>query len=224
MSNDKAASPTRPQDGVARALERDTDNLRAATARALPPLSALAQQMNEKRSHASRGEREMKSKKNRSMWLKLAAVAFVLTVAGAVFATTQTGVISFWVDTEGKTDEQIETEIEDQLVQGGMQNPAVEVDRDGQETTVDIAGNQDGRQIRLIKKEEGGDPSVIQMQHQPLDTERDPGMTDEQLKAKIEAQLQARGMNGEVEVNGNEIRIRATKEVECESGDDCDED
>lgn len=171
------------------------------------------------------------TKKNRSLYLKLAAVAFVLTIAGAVFATTQGGVISFWVDGENMTDDEVENEIEQQLLEGGMQDPNVEVRRNGNKTTVKVDGTQGDRQIRLVKKEKGGDSSVIQMHHEPLDTEREPGMTDDQLADKIRAQLTARGMtNANVHVNGDEIRVRVKQEVEdcgdapCPPSNDDDDD
>ena len=200
-------------------LARDMEALRTESARHLPRLSALATHLNEFRSSEHRGETPV-NKKNRKMWLRLAAVAFVITVAGAVFATTQTGVISFWVDTEGKTDKQVEDEITEQLEAGGLEEPKVKFKRDDDGTEVRIQASQGERKFKLVRKEEGGDQTVVEMHHEPLDTEREPGMTDDELKAKILEQLEARGMTGEVEVHGDKIQIRATREEEIEPGDD----
>lgn len=229
---------------VDRQIARDADALRTASRQELPSFTHFAQRLrandithsgraarraldtstvkhtrtNEYRPKTTIGESSMTHTKQRKMWLRIAALAFVFSMVGVVFATTGTDWITFWVETDGKSDEQIETEIEDQLVEGGMVNPSVDVNRNGNHTRVKIDGEQGGKQIRLVKKEVGGNPGVIQMQHEMLDTEREPGMTDEQLEQKILAQLQARGMtDATVEVNGDEIRVKVEQEVEEEA-------
>jgi len=42
-----------------------------------------------------------------------------------------------------------------------------------------------------------------------IDDKREPGMTDEQLRRKILDQLEARGMDADVTVEGDHIGIRA---------------
>jgi hypothetical protein len=203
-------------------IARDMEALRVKSAAHLPPLSALAHHLNEFRApEKNRGETNVKSNnKNRKMWLRLAAVAFVITVAGAVFATTQSGAISFWVDTDGKTDKQVEDEIVEQLEESGVEDPKVKFKRDDDGTEVRIKGTRGDHKFKLIRKEEGGDGTVVQMHHEPMDTEREPGMTDDELRDKILAQMEARGMTGDVEIDGDKIRIRAEMEQEVEDGGD----
>ena len=49
----------------------------------------------------------------------------------------------------------------------------------------------------------------VEMEAGGLDETREPGMTDAQLKEKIEKQLRARGLEPNVAVNGDRIEIRA---------------
>ena len=46
-----------------------------------------------------------------------------------------------------------------------------------------------------------------------IDDAREPGMTDEQLKAKIERQLRAHGFDGEVTIHGDEVEVRVRREI-----------
>jgi hypothetical protein len=147
----------------------------------------------------------------RKRWLRLATVAAVLTVAGGVFAATTTGLFSVSVETDGKSDEEVEAEIHDQLVQQGVADPSVEFQRADDETSVDIAGQRDGRQLRIFQRHKGNDPGVVTIEPPALDTEREPGMTDQELEAKIQKQLDERGQGGEAIVEDGRIRVRAAK-------------
>ncbi len=160
----------------------------------------------------------------RKRWLRVAITVAVLTVAGAVFAATTTGLISVSVDTEGKTDEQVESEIHDQLVNDGVQQPSVEFQRSGDETSVNIEGEKDGKQLRIVQEHRGGDGSgVVTIQPPALDTTREPGMTDAELAAKIQAQMDELGLDGEVTVEDGEVRVMARKRVEDCGGEPCPE-
>jgi hypothetical protein len=114
------------------------------------------------------------------------------------------------VDTDGKTDAQVEQEITDQLQAAGWTPVEVRVQRDGDGTTVQVgADDGDGRHIQIVRKAPDGTP--VQVQAGDIDDTREPGMTDEQLREKILKQFEARGMQADVTVDGDRIEIRARR-------------
>ena len=74
-------------------------------------------------------------------------------------------------------------------------------------------GAQDGQghRLEIMQQVNGAQSNRLQIEPEPIDNRRDPGMTDEQLRDKISAQLRARGFNAAVTVNGDRIEIRAMK-------------
>jgi len=203
---------------IERRIQADARALRAASTPGLPPLaSALAdveRRAQTERPRTTRKGDSMIAHDRRKRWLRVATAGAILTLAGGVFAATTTGLISVSVDTDGKTDEEVEAEIHDQLVQDGVVEPYVEFQRADDETSVDIEGEKDGKQLRIVQRRKGDDSGLVTIEPPALDTEREPGMTDEELRAKIQKQLDERGMGGEVVVEGGRVRIQATKTIE----------
>lgn len=128
--------------------------------------------------------------------------------AGTVYAMAVERVIQIRVDMAGKTDRQVEDEIRAQLQAAGVPDPEVQVERRADETRVEIGAEQDGRQMHIVRRQQGG-AAQLQMEIGDLDDHREPGMTDAQLKEKIERQLRARGLDPEVTVSGDRIEVRA---------------
>ena len=60
----------------------------------------------------------------------------------------------------------------------------------------------------------GGTGDHVSMGVEDIDTTREPGMTDEQLRAKIVGQFKAKGIDTEVVVEGEKVQIRAQKRIE----------
>jgi hypothetical protein len=203
---------------IERRIQADARALRAASAPGLPSLaSALADLGGGAKTARQRTTRKgdsMIARDTKKRWLRVATAGAVLTLAGGVFAATTTGLLSVSVDTDGKTDEEVEDEIHDQLVQDGVVEPYVEFQRADDETSVDIAGEKQGKQLRIVQRRKGADTGVVTIEPPALDTEREPGMTDEQLRAKIQKQLDELGMGGEVVVEDGRVRIMARKRIE----------
>lgn len=139
-------------------------------------------------------------------------------VQGRVYAMALDKVIEVRVDMTGKTQAQIEEEIRAQLQAGGIADPEVAVERSGDKTRVEIGAEVDGpegkRQMRIVRQQQGG-PQQIELRIGDLDDRREPGMTDDQLREKIERQLRAKGLDPEVQVRGNEIQVRAHKKADA---------
>lgn len=139
-------------------------------------------------------------------------------VWGNVYAMAQEGIVQIRVEMEGKSDEQVGSEIDAQLRAGGYEPGPIEVERSGDETHVGFeAHDPQGRHVKVMRKSkgEGAAGDVVEIELGAIDDVREPGMTDEQLRDKILAQLKARGLaDAEVKVEGGRVEIRAQKDVE----------
>lgn len=131
---------------------------------------------------------------------------------GRVYAMALDKLIDIRIDTAGKTDSQVETEIRDQLTRSGMTPDSVQFQRTSDEEQTEIKAHDGDRELHIVRRQRGG-PSELHIQAGGLDTERTPGMTDAELRDKIAAQLAARGLTATVTVSGDEVQIRAEKAV-----------
>jgi hypothetical protein len=220
-------TPTSRDRDIEDRIQADTTALRAASLPGLPSLASTLARLEDTRPTAATQRTTiegdiMTPQNTRKRWLPVLTTLAILTVAGGVFAATTTGLISVSVDTEGKTDEEVESEIHDQLVNDGVQQPSVVVQRSGDQTSVDIEGEKNGKQLRIVQQRRGGD-GVITIQPPALDTTREPGMTDAELAAKIQAQMDELGLDGEVVVEDGKVLVRHRKRVEDCGGDPCPE-
>lgn len=208
-------------------IQADIGALRAASLPGLPSLDSTlrrldATQQDEARHRTARKGDIMIPQRTRRRWVPVATSLAILTAAGAVFAATTTDFFSVSVDTEGKTDEEVESEIRDQLVNDGVREPSVDFQRSGDRTSVDIEGERDGKQLRIVQRRRGGD-GVVTIEPPALDTTREPGMSDAELEAKIQAQLDEQGVEGEVIVEDGKVLIQARRRVEDCGGEPCPE-
>lgn len=131
-------------------------------------------------------------------------------VSGRVYARALDRVIEVRVDMSGKDANQIEAEIRDQLQRQGVSDAEVQVQRSGHETRVQIGAEVGDRTLRIERHTQGGAP-LLEIKMGDLDTRREPGMTDDGLREKIERQLRTRGLEPQVTVHGDEIRIEARR-------------
>jgi hypothetical protein len=124
----------------------------------------------------------------------------------SVYALAKRTLFRVEVDLRGKTNREAEAEIREQVAKHGWTAKEVHVERDSKNTVVELrAGDQSGRRIHLRRKEDGN-LDTVELQPEPLDDLREPGMTDAQLREKIFDQLEARGLEGDVSVHGDFIR------------------
>ena len=108
-------------------------------------------------------------------------------------------------------------DIRTQLAAGGWTADDVQVQRSGDSSSVEIdATDGSGRKMKVVRKAQGGNEKQLDFQVGGLDDEREPGMTDAQLRDKILKQLKARGLDGDVVVDGNRIEVRAKREMEVD--------
>jgi hypothetical protein len=129
-------------------------------------------------------------------------------VSGRVYAMALDRLIQVRVDTSGKSDAEVTAEVESQLRAQGIAAPSVHFERRGDEKQLSIEADTGDRKFQVIRKSPGSE-SVVEVTVGDIDTQREPGMTDDELKAKIERQLAAKGLTGTVTVAGDHIEIRA---------------
>jgi hypothetical protein len=138
-------------------------------------------------------------------------------VWGSVYAMAKEKLLDVHVDLDGKTDQQVADDIRAQLAAGGWTADDVTVQRSADASEVQVQANDGaGRQIKVVRKASGGTEKNLDFQVGGLDTEREPGMTDDQLRDKIQKQLQARGLQGDVVVDGERVQVRAQRSMEVE--------
>ena len=87
------------------------------------------------------------------------------------------------------------------------------IERNGDETRLQIEAQKDGRQMHIERRSQGGEMQ-LHLDIGDIDTTREPGMTDEQLKEKIERQLRARGLEPQVTIEGGRIEVRGHRREE----------
>lgn len=139
--------------------------------------------------------------------------AKTVRTSGRVYAMALDKLISIRVETTGKSDAEVATEIRNQLETGGVHGAAVSFERHGDEAQMQIDADVDGRQLKVMRQTKGG-PSELQIDIGGIDDTREPGMTDDQLRDKITRQLVARGLDPTVTVTGDRIEVRAHKRVD----------
>lgn len=131
---------------------------------------------------------------------------------GRVYAMALDKLIDIRVDTAGKSDSQVATEIRDQLTRTGLTPDSVQFQRTGDESQADIQVHDGDHEMHVMRRQKGG-PSELHIEAGGLDTERTPGMTDTQLREKIERQLSARGLTATVTIHDDQVQIQAHKSL-----------
>jgi hypothetical protein len=135
-------------------------------------------------------------------------------VWGSVYAMAKDKLLDVHVELDGKSDAEVADDIRAQLAAGGWSADDVSVQRSGDASTVHIeAQDGDGRRLKVVRKAEGGSDTNLDFQVGGVDDEREPGMTDAQLRDKISKQLHDRGLDAEVVVDGDKIQIRAARKI-----------
>jgi hypothetical protein len=130
-------------------------------------------------------------------------------VWGSVYAMAKESLLHIDVNMEGKTDTAVEDEIRAQLAAQGWTPLEVQVQRGDGVSSVQVgATDGDGRTVQMNQQVVGGPAPHVSMGVEDIDTKREPGMTDDQLREKIVRQFKAKGMDAEVTIEGDKVRIR----------------
>jgi hypothetical protein len=131
----------------------------------------------------------------------------------SVYALARTKLFQVDVELQGKSDAEAEADIRDQLAAQEWTPGDVRVRREAGNTTVEVdAVDGNGHHLVLKQRLDGEDPARVQLQPEAIDDTREPGMTDAQLRDKIVRQFEAKGLEAEVSVEGEQIRVRVKRE------------
>ncbi|HEU4532600.1 MAG TPA: hypothetical protein VFS00_00735 [Polyangiaceae bacterium] len=129
---------------------------------------------------------------------------------GTVYAMAREAALQIHVELEGKTDEQVEAELDAQLRAGGYEPSAIEVERQGDEARVGFeAEDGEGRRVKIMRRSKGA--SSVDVELGGIDDRREPGMSDEQLREKIVRQFEAQGLEADVSVDGDQVKVQVHK-------------
>ncbi len=138
-------------------------------------------------------------------------------VWGRVYAMAKEKLLDIHLDLDGKSDAEVADELRGQLEAAGWTPDDVQVQLGDDQTRVRFSADDGaGRKTVVVREAKGGKERKMDLEVGGIDDTREPGMTDAQLRDKILKQLEARGLKGEVTVEGKRIEIRAerTKEEE----------
>jgi hypothetical protein len=137
--------------------------------------------------------------------------------SGSVWAFAGERVIS--IQAAGRSAAEVENDIRQQLRNAGFDEASVSVQLADERTEIRIdCGTAGGEgepkeQIQLQVRSEGGGDEPIQVSLPQF--ERPQGMSDEDFRNHIVAELRARGVeNPEVTVNGDQVEIRAERRID----------
>jgi hypothetical protein len=119
------------------------------------------------------------------------------------------------VETQGRSEAEIEKEVQAQLEALGLLNPQVTFRREGDTTRLGIkAGDPDDKiEARLQREVTGGDGKEPPIEMALPDFSDLKGLPDDQIRAEVERRLRERGLEAEVQVREGQIQIRVHKEV-----------
>jgi hypothetical protein len=161
------------------------------------------------------GQAERRAAELRKSGAAVTVAARTERVWGSVYAMAKDKLLDVHVALDGRTDAQVADDIKAQLASGGWNADDVTVQRSADGSTVAIeAQDGNGRHMKVMRQASGGNEKSMDFQLGGIDDEREPGMTDAQLQEKIRKQLEARGLDGDVTVEGGKIEIRAKRAVE----------
>lgn len=124
-------------------------------------------------------------------------------VSGSVYAAAGNTIVNLTIDWRGKTPTEVAASIKSQLEAAGIQNPDVNVTRDGDLTTVqikaeDACGEGAGKDCEIQLRVDGegaGDVEQVMLHC-------DPNATCDQIEARIRDELRSRGIDADVTVTG----------------------
>jgi hypothetical protein len=158
---------------------------------------------------------ERRAAELREKGAKVAVAARTERVWGSVYAMAKDKLLDVHVELDGKTDAQVVDDIRAQLAAGGWNADDVQVQRSDDGSTVQIEANDGaGRHMKAVREAQGGPEKSMDFQLGGIDDAREPGMTDAQLRDKILEQLKARGLDGDVVVDGDHVEIRAKRTID----------
>jgi hypothetical protein len=138
-------------------------------------------------------------------------------VSGNVYAQASARWREIRVETKGRSDGEIEKDVTAQLERMGFTSSEVTFKRDaGQnELRMHAEGQSGGEKIEthVVRKGDGGREEAVSVALP--DFFHLKGMSDEQIKAEIERELKARGIeNPTVIVKGGQVEVKAEKKVD----------
>ncbi len=131
-------------------------------------------------------------------------------VSTNVYAFARSRAVELRVTSAGRTPAEIEADIRAQLEAAGLENPQVQVTKDGGQTQVQIQADgargecEQKFEIKLI----GRDDQPLDASLNRFEVERRPGMTDADVKADIERQMREAGVEGTVTVVDGKVNVK----------------
>jgi hypothetical protein len=162
-----------------------------------------------------RAQAERRAAELRQHGAAVAVAARTQRVWGSVFAMAKEKLLHIEVTLAGKSEEEVAADIRAQLTAAGWNANEVQVERkDGESRVQFSADDGNGRKVQVVRHVTGGGDTKMDFDLAEIDQEREPGMTDAQLRDKILKQLEAHGMSGDVKVDGANVEVHAQRRIQ----------
>jgi len=130
-------------------------------------------------------------------------------ISGNVYAAAANEIIEIHVSRDGKTNEQIATEIREQLAAAGLPGAEVDVTQEGGQTRMQMTWQCPPGDTLACEKQINvsidGSQEQQQGQRMQFKVRSDHPMSDAEMKAAIEAQIRAQGKDADVTVQNGKV-------------------
>jgi hypothetical protein len=142
---------------------------------------------------------------------------WVEEVTGNVYAQVSDRWREIRVETQGRSEAEIEKDVQAQLEQWGFANPQVSYRRSGEGSRLDMRAAGDGEEVvaQIERRGDGKDGSTEPPVEVALPDISDlKGWPPEKMKPEIERRLRERGIDAEVTVTQDgRVEIKAKREI-----------
>jgi hypothetical protein len=133
-------------------------------------------------------------------------------VIGNVYAQASARWREIRVETQGRSESDVQRDVAAQLQQLGFKDPQVTFRRDASQTELGFQANNGGEHVVVQRRVQGADGKEPPVEVGLPDFSHLKGLPDDQIKAEIERELKARGIeNPTVIVKGGKVEVKAEK-------------
>lgn len=134
-------------------------------------------------------------------------------VTGSVCTAAASSVAEIWIDTEGRSPDEIAEDIQTQLSDAGLDDANVAVDMENGccQISIQVPESHEGDLPEIRCRDAEGDAC----QTMPIEVHRTPEMSDEDIIAEIERQLAEQGLSGTVTID-SEGQVRVEMSGGCQ--------
>jgi len=132
-------------------------------------------------------------------------------VTGNVYAQASARWREIRVETQGRSESDVERDVAAQLQQLGFKDAQVTFRRSAGQNELGFQAQNGGEHLVIQRRVQGGDGKEPPVEVGLPDFSHLKGLPDDQVKAEIERELKARGIDAQVIVKGGQVEVKAER-------------